>query len=179
LVYNDVLRFWFEELEPKQWFMKSDELDKTITERFQEIHQKASTGELFDWRETAQGSLAEIIVLDQFSRNIYRDKPAAFASDPLALVLAQEAITKQFDVLLSDNQRVFLYMPYMHSESKIIHREAIRLFELLGIENNLDYERKHKVIIDEFGRYPHRNEILGRQSTDAELAFLQQPGSSF
>ena len=120
-----------------------------------------------------------MIILDQFSRNIYREKPEAFACDPMALALAQVAIAKGLDSELSETHRAFLYMPFMHSESPLIHIEAIKLFESLGDPNKLDFERKHKSIIDRFGRYPHRNEILGRESTPEEIEFLSKPGSSF
>ena len=178
-MYSTVINFWFEELEPKQWFQKSDQLDLSICRRFGELHTQAIAGELHRWRETALGSLAELIVLDQFSRNIYRDKPESFAYDAIALVLAQCAVAKQYDAQLPTDQRVFLYMPYMHSESRAIHIEAVKLFESLGNESNLEYEYKHKAIIDKFGRYPHRNEILSRTSTAEERAFLKTPGSSF
>ncbi|EAO7613966.1 DUF924 domain-containing protein, partial [Salmonella enterica] len=131
------------------------------------------------WRKTAEGRLAEIIVLDQFSRNLFRDSPQAFAQDSLALALAQEAISLNLDQQLSPEQRAFLYMPFMHSESKLIHEFALKLFQRLGNPTNLEFEKKHKVIIDRFGRYPHRNQILGRESTDEELTFLTQPDSSF
>ena len=121
----------------------------------------------------------EIIVLDQFSRNLFRDSPQAFAQDSLALALAQEAISLNLDQQLSPEQRAFLYMPFMHSESKLIHEFALKLFQRLGNPTNLEFEKKHKVIIDRFGRYPHRNQILGRASTDEELTFLTQPDSSF
>lgn len=176
---NNVLKFWFSELTPQQWFVKNEALDLTIKKRFQLVHQQANAGELFEWRQTPQGCLAEVIVLDQFSRNIYRDSPNAFASDNLALVLAQEAITKGFDNELTPEQRSFLYMPYMHSESKAIHEIAVTLFNQPELQNNYEFELKHKVIIDQFGRYPHRNEILGRESTAEEIEFLKQPGSSF
>ncbi|EWH08044.1 hypothetical protein DS2_19376, partial [Catenovulum agarivorans DS-2] len=129
--------------------------------------------------QQALGSLAEIIILDQFSRNIYRDQPEAFASDAMALALAQFAISQQFDQQLLPIQQAFLYMPFMHSESKLIHVEAVKLFEAAGWTNNLEFELQHKNIIDKFGRYPHRNKILGRQSTKEEIEFLQQPNSSF
>ena len=129
--------------------------------------------------QTPEGRLAEIIVLDQFSRNLYRDQPHAFAYDNMALILAQEAISLQLDAQLSPEQRAFLYMPFMHSESKLIHEFALKLFQRLGNEINLNFEKKHKVIIDRFGRYPHRNALLGRVSTPEELAFLTQPNSSF
>ena len=135
--------------------------------------------ELFEWRTSAKGRLAEIIVLDQFSRNMFRDTPLAFASDPLALVLSQEAISIGADEVLTSTQRSFLYMPFMHSESLIIHEAAVQLFTKNGVQSNLDFEMKHKAIIEQFGRYPHRNEILGRESTAEELEFLKQPGSGF
>ena len=178
-MFNKIIDFWFNELEPKQWWQKDDGLDAQIKTRFGELHHQASVSELFDWRESALGSLAEIIVLDQFSRNIYREKPAAFACDALALALAQAAIAKGFDKELTDEQRVFLYMPFMHSESKLIHKEAVKLYKALGIKNNLDFEYQHKAIIDRFNRYPHRNKILGRDSTKEELEFLKQPNSGF
>ncbi len=123
--------------------------------------------------------MAEIIVLDQFSRNIFRDKPEAFASDALALALAQEAIAAKADEQLKPIERSFLYMPFMHSESLAIHEVAVGLFENNGIASNYDFEIKHKTIIERFGRYPHRNSILGRESTPEEIEFLTQPGSSF
>ena len=178
-MFNKIIDFWFNELDPKQWWQKDDGLDAQIKTRFGELHHQASVNELFDWRESAIGSLAQIIVLDQFSRNIYREKPAAFACDALALALAQAAIAKGFDKELTDEQRVFLYMPFMHSESKLIHKEAVKLYKALGIQNNLDFEYQHKAIIDRFNRYPHRNKILGRDSTKEELEFLKQPNSGF
>ncbi|MEX1032899.1 MAG: DUF924 family protein [Cellvibrionaceae bacterium] len=177
--WKEVIRFWFEELEPKDWWEKDAQLDEHIAKRFMNIHLAAVACELFPWRATAVGCLAEIIVLDQFSRNIHRDTALAFANDSLALALAQEAVTRGVDNDLSQMQRTFLYMPFMHSESPIIHEWALELFEKNGIQNNLDFEIKHKVIIDRFGRYPHRNALLGRESTAEELAFLQEPGSSF
>ncbi|WP_396587190.1 DUF924 family protein [Bermanella sp. R86510] len=176
---EDVLEFWFSELTPKQWFVKDDNLDQEIISRFTTIHKQASACELASWRETAKGRLAEIIVLDQFSRNIYRDSANAFLQDPLALGLAQEAIRNGAHNELTTTQRSFLYMPFMHSESLIIHNEAVKLFSEPSLENNLEFEYKHKAIIERFGRYPHRNEILGRMSTEEERAFLTQPGSSF
>ncbi|WP_325895288.1 DUF924 family protein [Grimontia sp. NTOU-MAR1] len=178
-MYSDVLTFWFEELTPKQYFAKDEQLDRTIESRFGELLNQASVSECFNWRREPEGRLAEIIVLDQFSRNVYRDTWRAFAQDPLALALAQEAVFLGADRELPPIQRGFLYMPYMHSESKIVHEEALRLFDQQGLENNYEFELRHKEIIDRFGRYPHRNEILGRDSTPEEIEFLKQPGSSF
>ncbi|MEP3349712.1 MAG: DUF924 family protein [Marinomonas sp.] len=178
-MYKDIIDFWFTELEPKHWWQKDTAFDAMIQSRFGPLHEQAKAGELFSWRETALGSLAEVIVLDQFSRNIYRDKPESFACDALGLALAQFAISKGFDTELTAAERSFLYMPFMHSESKLIHVEAVKLFESLGNESNLEFEHKHKAIIDRFGRYPHRNAILGRVSTPEEVEFLKQEGSSF
>ncbi len=118
-------------------------------------------------------------MLDQFSRNMFRDQPESFASDAQALVLAQEAVSLKADQELNKQQKTFLYMPYMHSESLKVHEQAVKLFTENAIQENLDFEIRHKVIIERFGRYPHRNAILGRESTQAELEFLQQPGSGF
>lgn len=178
-MYRKVLTFWFEELTLKQCFAKDEQLDRTIKSRFGEVLEQASVSECFNWREEPEGRLAEIIVLDQFSRNIFRDTPRAFAQDPLALALAQEAVSLGIDRELPPLQRSFLYMPYMHSESKTVHEEALRLFNQLGLEDNYQFEIRHKEIIDRFGRYPHRNEILGRESTPEEIEFLKQPGSRF
>lgn len=176
ITYIDVLNFWFKEIEPKQHWVKDPEFDALIKQRFGNLLMSASKCELFAWRDLAKGRLAEIIVLDQFSRNIYRDTPQAFAQDALALALAQEAVSLGLDKELSANEVPFLYMPYMHSESKLVHEQAEKLFKSTG---NYDFELKHKAIIDRFGRYPHRNEILGRESSEEELEFLSGPGSSF
>lgn len=176
---NDVLEFWFNELEPKQWFVKERDLDAMIEAHFSLLVEQARAGELFSWRVTPQGRLAEIILIDQFSRNIFRDKSESFSADPVALVLAQEAIGAGADQRLDVQERAFLYMPFMHSESQAIHEQAVVLFDQPGLEYNLEFEYKHKAIVDRFGRYPHRNEILGRKSTEEEIAFLKEPGSSF
>lgn len=177
--YKQVLDFWFDPENKEFWFSKSDEFDLELEEKFGHTLQQAMQCELWTWRETAEGRLAEIIVLDQFSRNLFRDHPASFAQDPLALSLAQEAVRLGLDQQLAPDQRCFMYMPFMHSESKIIHAQALQLFEALGNPMNLDFELKHKTIIDRFGRYPHRNQILERDSTPEEVEFLTQPNSSF
>lgn len=176
---EDILTFWFEELKPAQWWKKDPAFDAMIGERFGPLHGQAVRCELYTWRRTAEGRLAEIIVLDQFSRNMFRTSAQAFSADPLALALAQEAVATGADAKLTPVQRSFLYMPYMHSESLIIHEQALALYTRNGLEDNLNFEIRHQQIIARFGRYPHRNDILGRQSTAEELAFLEQPGSSF
>lgn len=176
---TDILDFWFKEITPEQWWKADPEFDRIIASRFLPILQQAAQGELFSWRDSAHGRLAEIIVLDQFSRNVWRNTPWAFAQDAVALVLSQEAIDAGALGELGDDARAFLLMPYMHSESRLIHTEAEILFREHAPANNYDFELKHKIIIDRFGRYPHRNSILGRPSTEEELEFLKQPGSSF
>lgn len=178
-MYQDVLRFWFEEIEPKMWWVADRNFDLRIRDRFQAIHEQAARGELFAWRKEPKGRLAEVIVLDQFSRNIHRGTPAAFAQDPMALALAQEAIAAGADKDLSAVERSFLYLPYMHSESRRIHQVAEGLYRANGLQDNYKFELRHKDIIDRFGRYPHRNQILGRASSAEEIEFLKQPGSSF
>jgi uncharacterized protein (DUF924 family) len=174
-----VLDFWFDEIDPKLWFAKSDDVDRLIESRFGATHAAAERCELAHWRDTATGRLAEIIVLDQFSRNIWRDTPRAFASDPLALALAQTAVATGADRQFDATRQAFLYMPYMHSESALIHATAVQLFSAPGLENNLTFELRHQAIIERFGHYPHRNRILGRTSTPEEVEFLKTPGSGF
>ncbi len=177
---SSVLDFWFRQIQPQQWWAVDPAFDAQLRDRFGSLLSQAAKGELFEWRTTAPGRLAEIIVLDQFSRNIHRGTPAAFAQDPMALALSQEAVRAGGPEALAEPwERVFLLMPHMHSESPRVHVEAERLFRQWAPPGNYDFELRHKAIVDRFGRYPHRNAILGRESTPEELAFLQQPGSSF
>lgn len=178
-MHQSVLNFWFQEITPAQWWKVDPAFDALIAERFGDIHNQATRAELFAWRARPHGRLAEIIVLDQFSRNIHRGTRRAFDADPLALALAQEAISANADDALTQEERTFLLMPYMHSESKQIHAVAAPLFKTKTPESNYNFELRHKAIIDRFGRYPHRNLILGRTSTPEELVFLTEPGSSF
>ena len=174
-----VLHFWFTELTPKHHFAKDTALDETIRSRFSATLEAAARCELFAWRETPEGRLAEVLVLDQFSRNVYRDTPRAFAQDALALALAQELVASGHDRSLPLAQRSFAYMPYMHSESALVHAQAVTLFSQPGLEDTLRFELRHKEIIDRFGRYPHRNALLGRASSPEELVFLSEPGAGF
>ena len=178
-MYQEVLSFWFEETEPKRWWKVDPAFDDLVRQRFSRLLQQAAQGELYEWRASARGRLAEVIVLDQFPRNIHRSTPEAFAHDAVALVLAQAAVAFGALQELSQIERAFLLMPYMHSESRAIHVQAEALFREFAPRDNYEFELKHKVIIDRFGRYPHRNRILGRESTEEELEFLKQPGSSF
>ena len=178
-MYTAVLNFWFREIEPRQWWAVDPEFDTRIRDRFLPLLEQAASGELSGWRQTPEGRLAEVIVLDQFSRNIFRNTPRAFLQDPMALVLAQEAVASGALEKLDSTERAFLLMPYMHSESVIMHAEAEQLFKKWAPQINYDFELRHKAIIDRFGRYPHRNRILVRLSTPEEEEFLKQPGSSF
>lgn len=170
---QDVLDFWFKQLDSSQWFAKDHDLDKLISDKFSDLHTSAAKGELYEWRATPLGRMAEIIVLDQFPRNIFRSQPQAFATDRMALLLAQEMVILGLDKQVPLEMRSFIYMPYMHSESRVIHEEAVKLFSHPGMEEGLTYEKDHKKIIDQFGRFPHRNGILHRLSTLKELEFIQ------
>lgn len=180
-----VLTFWFENLSEKDWFKKRKRRDEAIRKRFGDLHEQARRGECWCWREaenpavSALGRLAEIILLDQFARHIFRDSARAFNIDAMTLVLAQHAVQQGADQLIEPRLRSFMYMPFMHSESALIHEQALALFSQPGLAHNLKFEKRHKAIIDRFGRYPHRNAALGRESTAEELAFLERPGSSF
>mgnify|MGYP000848083764 CR=1 FL=1 len=179
LKLGEVLRFWFEELTPEQWFAGGEELDQRIKERFSDIHAQVAAGEFWQYRTEPHSYLAEVIVLDQFSRQMFRGSAHAFAYDHMALALSQHAIAAGFDQKLDQAERQFLYMPFMHSESKLIHAAAVSLFESLGEPEVLKYEHIHKDIIDQFGRYPHRNETLGRESTAEETDYLTNNQEAF
>ncbi len=174
-----VLDFWFDENTKPFWFAKSDDFDGLIRAKFGEVLVQASRGELDHWQDTAEGAVALIIVLDQFSRNIYRDTPSAFAQDNRALTIAQNLVASSAFETLEEAKQHFALMPYMHSESRAVHEQAAVLFERYTGAKILDIEHQHKAIIDRFGRYPHRNAILGRVSTAEELVFLTEPNSSF
>lgn len=179
ITHHDILDFWFHQSTKAQRWQKNPDYDNTIGHRFEQLYIQAAEGELYTWRNTPKGRLAEIIILDQFSRNMFRNSPRAFATDGMALVLAQTAVALAIDQKLVAEEQAYLYMPYMHSESKAIHDIAMELFSSKGLEENLTYEIKHKTIIDRFGRYPHRNAILSRTSTPEELEFLKSPDAYF
>lgn len=186
-----VLDFWFDKDNEQYWFEQNTAFDKQIKDKFADIWQAAKRGECVTWRiaeaptdsnssiTALAGRLAEIIVLDQFSRNLCRGQADAFAQDSMAVALAQEAIGQPHFDKLPTQWRKFIIMPFMHSESAMIHKRYLPLFEQLDDAKTLDFEHRHKDIIEKFGRYPHRNDILDRESTDEEEAFLEQPNSSF
>lgn len=175
--FHEVLDFWFGELSDADRWSKGKLLDPVIKARFGAFHAAAAVGELWEWRMSPEGRLGEIIVLDQFSRHLYRNAPEAFASDPIALVLAQESVRVGANTAVDEEMRQYFYMPFMHSESAKIHEAAAGLFAQLP--RTLKFEVKHREIIERFGRYPHRNAILGRVCTPQEVEFLKLPGSSF
>lgn len=174
-----VLDFWFDQQAQPFWFKRNDAFDDDIRQKFAGLWQKAAYSELDGWRATLRGRLAEIILLDQFSRNLFRDSPIAFAQDNMAVALTQEAVRQPGFADMPPSERHFMLMPLMHSESRKIHEQALALFERHTPPETLRHEVEHKAIIDRFGRYPHRNAVLGRESTAEEVEFLQQPGSSF
>jgi len=172
-----VLNFWLKETPPEQRFKKDSKFDELVKERFGDLYWQILEDKTAAWRETPEGRLAETIILDQFARNMFRDNAQSFLADEVALALAREALKAGADKQVPEEERVFFYMPFMHSESKEVHEEALKIFTEYGNPNNLEYELKHKGIIDRFGRYPHRNKILGRESTPEEIEFLKEnPG---
>ena len=173
----EVIRFWFKEHGEKDWWSADPAFDREIAERFATTHARLSLGEGFAWRHTAEGRLAEIIVLDQFSRQLYRNDPRAFAQDGMALVLAQEAVAGGVDQRLPADQRTFLYMPYMHSESVLVHEAAAPLFAALGGDETETPADDHLAVLRRFGRFPKRNAALGRISTPDELAYIAGIGN--
>lgn len=176
---RNILDFWFDESVEPMWFKKDAAFDRQVEENFLDTYELAARGGLANWKDRPKETLALIILLDQFPRNMFRNSSRAFATDKLAVELTKYAISRNFDADLSIKERIFLYMPLMHSERLEDQEKAIEVYTQLGKEDNLEYALKHKEIIDRFGRFPHRNKILGRESTAAEKLFLSQPGSSF
>jgi len=188
---DNIIEFWFDRplneagtaTYRKVWFRKNADFDQAMNQQFAEVYAAAVAGHLDRWQITPIGTLALILLLDQFPRNMFRDKPDAFATDVKALELANSAIAQGFDQQLPPIQRWFVYLPFMHSESLNDQQRSVELFETLrshpDIASAYDYALKHREVIQQFGRFPHRNAILGRTSTPEELEFLKQPGSSF
>lgn len=190
-----VLSFWFgnstgqspEAELRRRWFKKSDDFDREIREGFGNLHRALMAGQYAEWTETALGSLARVLVLDQFSRNIFRNEPGAFASDALALATTDHVLESGSLTELSPDGQCFVLMPLMHAEDRARQIQSVEQFTALaerapeqpGLKSNVDYARRHQEIVDRFGRYPHRNAILGRSSTPEETEFLTQPGSGF
>jgi uncharacterized protein (DUF924 family) len=183
---QDILDFWFgppPHVERAAWFRKDDAFDASIRHRFGASVDAAIDGAYADWTHTPRGALARILLTDQFTRNVYRGTPRAFAGDAVALDTAQNAVAAGHDRALDPLERWFLYLPYEHSESIEVQSRSLALFRRLadetGLRDPLVWAERHAVVVRRFGRYPHRNAILGRESTPEEIAFLREPGSSF
>ncbi len=174
----EALDFWFRELGPEAWFAKRDDLDGVIRSRFQALHERLAQGAVID-SSTPRELLAAVLVLDQFSRNMFRGTPRAFAADPLARDLARQAIERGLDRGMTAEERLFLYLPFEHSEDRADQDLSVRLIEALGNEYWTRYAQAHRSIIERFGRFPHRNAILGRTSSPEELKLLEDPMGSF
>jgi uncharacterized protein (DUF924 family) len=187
---DEILGFWFERSPTessqwkyrKSWFSKDPSFDQEIHTRFLSVYEQAAAGKLDFWQETAAGALALVLVLDQFPRNLFRNQPQSFATDEKALAVTQGAIAREFDQVLSPVQRWFLYLPLMHSEDLADQNQCVELFDSLKDDPDVEsgtYAVRHRDVIEQFGRFPHRNRILGRTNTPEEAEFLKQPGSSF
>ena len=176
---EEVLNFWFKECKPEQWFKKNEDFDKMIKNRFFIAIENSIAGKLGNWEESETGCLALIILLDQFTRNVFRDTPQAFAGDKRALALSQLCCDKDYLINPDVHNRQFMLMPMMHSENLAVQDAALPLFKKYASGKDYEYAEKHRYFIARFGRFPHRNVILGRKSTHEELEFLKQPGSSF
>lgn len=170
----EVIHFWFDELSPKNWWTKSEELDEQITERFQELWEEQKAKVASDFLATPETALAAIILFDQFPRNMFRNTAEAFATDHLALQIAKEAIDREMDHKLTKDQRSFLYMPFMHSEDLEDQTRSLGLFTALGTEDNIKFAKTHRDVIVQYGRFPHRNAVLGRETRLEEQAAIDQ-----
>lgn len=176
---SDVVSFWFAEETKPNWFEGNEQFDAELRKRFGAAYMAARSGQLDDWAKDPRSALALVLLLDQIPRNIYRNTPEAFATDAQALNLAKQAMDHGHDMALTPEQRQFFYLPFMHSEQLAEQERGMELYGALGLAEPLDFMRAHRDIIARFGRFPHRNRILGRANTDEEEAFLKRPDSHF
>lgn len=174
-----VLDYWFKTLKPEQWWVKDETLDAEIGAKFGDLLKQLAQGVPEDWLASPRGTLAAVIVLDQFSRNIHRGTAQAFGNDGAALDLAKAAVARGDDQAVATGERTFFYLPFEHSEDLTDQDRSVALFAALGDPNTIDFAERHRAIIARFGRFPHRNALYGRTSTPEEEAFLKEPGSSF
>ncbi|MFK7816239.1 MAG: DUF924 family protein [Gammaproteobacteria bacterium] len=173
--YRDILDFWFDEPTSKCWFNSTPEFDNLILKKYQNLWEQAAGGALDSWQTTHLGSLSLVIILDQLPLNMFRGTSKSFSTESSAIAVTRNAITKKFDLLLDTIQLPFLYMPLMHSENLNDQNDSVHLFEQAGLESNLRFAKHHQNIIKKYGRFPHRNVILNRPSTDDELVYLSSP----
>lgn len=169
---DDILYFWFAEEMRTKWFASTPQLDATIRDQYERVWEAAMCGELEGWLGTPEGCLALVIILDQFPLNMFRGTPKSFASETKSREVARHAIREGYDKQIDTARLAFLYMPFMHSENLLDQDLSVQLFEAAGLENNLRFAQHHREIVRRFGRFPHRNAILGRVSTPQELAYL-------
>lgn len=172
---QEVLDFWFSAVAAKRWFRSTPAFDAEIRSRFEPLWQAARDGQLSGWEDTPEGALALVIVLDQLPLNMYRDQPAGYVTEAASREVAARAIARGFDAALEDRQKAFLYLPFMHSEDPADQERSVALFERAGLSDNLKWARHHRDIVRRFGRFPHRNAVLRRESTAEELAWLASP----
>ena len=171
----DIVAFWFAPDVQPLWFAATPDFDEQLRARFLATYRAAAAGQLTDWDTTAEGALALVIVLDQFPLNLFRGQPESFATEAAARVVADRAIARGFDQALPPEQRQFLYLPFMHSEALTDQERSVRLYQQPGLEDSLHFARHHRDLIARFGRFPHRNAVVGRTSTAEELAYLASP----
>ncbi|MGB1008149.1 MAG: DUF924 family protein [Thiolinea sp.] len=169
---SDILDFWYNKPMSEHWFNSTPDIDNEIRTRFADLWQQAKEGQLSDWQNSAEGCLALCIVLDQFPLNMFRGDAKSFATEQQAVGVTKHAVSQGFDQQLSPERLSFLYMPLMHSEHMADQNESVRLFTAAGLENNANFADHHRKIVERFGRFPHRNEVLGRDSSTEELAYL-------
>lgn len=169
---QSLLKFWFADTARKRWFDSTPEFDRELTERFLPVWHSAAGGDLVEWERTPEGALALVIVLDQFPLNMFRGKAQSFSTEAASRDVADAAILRGFDQQLSDQQKSFLYLPYMHSEDLEDQERSVALFEAAGLEDSLKWARHHRDIVKRFGRFPHRNAVLGRENRAEEAAYL-------
>jgi uncharacterized protein (DUF924 family) len=169
---QEILDFWFSDEVRKLWFNSTAEFDALLCERYQSLWEQASGGELDHWMQTGEGCLALVIILDQFPLNMFRGDAQSFASEAQSRDIAQTAIQHNFDQAMDVKKRAFLYMPYMHSEALVDQQRALELFDQPGLEGNLRFAHHHHAIVEKYGRFPHRNKVLGRDSSVAETEYL-------
>lgn len=172
-----ILAFWFDEENAKHWFRSTPEFDREIRDRFQDTWQVAAGSRLTDWEAGAEGALALVILLDQLPLNMFRDQPEGYSSEALSREVAARAIERGFDTAMDDRRKAFFYLPFMHSESLPDQDRSVALFEDAGLKENLRWARHHREIVRRFGRFPHRNAVLDRQSTAEETAWLDSPAA--
>lgn len=170
--YANIIEFWFSEQVKALWFHSTSDFDADLKEKYLAIYTEAKNSKLENWQEQPLGALALVIVLDQFPLNIFRGQAASFATEALSREIAEQAINQGFDAELSIEQKSFLYLPYMHSEKLVDQEQALILFNQEGLEANHGFAQHHYDIVKKFGRFPHRNKILGRENTQAEIAYL-------